>query len=93
MDIKKIRGRIDNIDRELIKVISKRINLLPKVVKFKEKNNLPIINLKREAEVIGNVRTEAKKLSVSEDLAEKILKTLIKESHRIEKVILSKYAK
>ncbi len=90
MDLKEIRKKIDKIDDELVKIISKRIALIPAVAKIKKENNLPRVNLKREAEIIERLRNNATKLSFNPDLAEQLIKLLIKESHKIEKVIMKK---
>jgi chorismate mutase/prephenate dehydrogenase len=90
MTLATIRGKIDKIDNELIKVISKRIALIPAIAKIKKESNLPRINQKREAEIIARLRNEAKSLSLSPSLAEKVIRILIKESHKIEKRIMKK---
>ncbi len=90
MGLIEIRKKIDKIDDELVKIISKRIALIPAVAKIKKENNLPRVNLKREAEIIERLRNSAKNLSVNPDIAEKVIKNLIKESHRIERAIMKK---
>lgn len=46
------RREIDSIDRELISLFEKRMDIAVKVAEYKKKNNLPIFNAKREDEVI-----------------------------------------
>ena len=46
------RREIDYIDRELIALFEKRMNVAIKVEKYKKERNLPIFNAKREEEVI-----------------------------------------
>ncbi len=90
MNLKNIRNKIDAIDADLIKVISKRIKLIPEIAHIKKQNNIPRVNPKRESEIIKRIREIAHNSGVNKDFAEKIMKSLIKESHRIEKRILGK---
>lgn len=46
------RREIDSIDRELISLFEKRMNVVIKVGEYKKERNLPIFNAKREAEVV-----------------------------------------
>lgn len=46
------RREIDSIDRELIALFEKRMNVAIKVGEYKKERNLPIFNSKREEEVI-----------------------------------------
>lgn len=46
------RKEIDSIDRELIALFEKRMNVAIKVGEYKKERNLPIFNSKREEEVI-----------------------------------------
>ena len=46
------RNEIDNIDNELISLFERRMNVAKKVAEYKKQNNLPILNEKREEEVI-----------------------------------------
>lgn len=46
------RDEIDKIDKELIKLFEKRMNIVLKVAKYKKKNNLNILHKNRENEVL-----------------------------------------
>ena len=52
MDLLECRNEIDKIDKELVELLEKRMNVAKKVAEYKIKNNLPILNSTREAEVI-----------------------------------------
>lgn len=51
-DIKELRKEIDYIDCELVKLFEKRMEVVQEVAKYKEKNNLPVLNSNREKEVL-----------------------------------------
>ena len=52
MDLLECRNEIDKIDKELVKLFEKRMNVAVNVAKYKIENNIPIFNGAREAEVI-----------------------------------------
>ena len=52
MDLSECRKEIDNIDKELVQLFEKRMNVAINVAKYKIENNLPIFNEAREVEVI-----------------------------------------
>ncbi|MFL0250396.1 shikimate dehydrogenase [Clostridium neuense] len=66
-ELDNIRDEIDEVDKELTELFEKRMGLVKKVADYKKKNNLPVLNSKREKEVIAkNISyLEDKKLSAS----------------------------
>ena len=52
MDLLECRNEIDKIDKELVELFEKRMNVAVNVAKYKIENNIPIFNGAREAEVI-----------------------------------------
>lgn len=51
-DLEYCRIEIDKIDMELVLLFEKRMEIVKKVAEYKKINNLPILNTKREKEVI-----------------------------------------
>lgn len=83
--IEKWREQMDNIDKQLLFLISKRFRLAKKISSWKKKHGLAIIDKKREKELIDNVSKEAKKLGIDEKFAKEIFKKIIKETRKREK--------
>ena len=52
LDLGEIRTRIDNIDKELVKLLEERMAIVEDVIKYKIANNMKIFDAKREEEVI-----------------------------------------
>ena len=52
MDIKILRNNIDNIDKEIVKLLEKRFEVVKGVIEYKLSNNLPILDEAREKEVL-----------------------------------------
>ena len=75
-DLNKLREQINLIDKEMLNLFEKRMNLSKQVAKYKKDNNLPILNKERENEVINN----NKELLINKEYSlyyEKFIKTLM----------------
>lgn len=55
MDLKDIRTEIDAIDRELLALLIKRMDLAESVIQTKIANNLPVLNSQREEEILKSI--------------------------------------
>ncbi len=86
--IQEIRIEIDKIDSKIIDLISARKDLVTKVVKFKEKNQ--IIDQKRINEILERLDVEAKKRNVSRQLVKDIWNTMINSFIAYEEEIFEK---
>lgn len=54
MNLEECRKKIDEIDKQLLKLFVERMEVVKNVAEFKKENNLPILNSAREQEVIDN---------------------------------------
>lgn len=54
MNLEECRNKIDEIDKELLKLFTERMNIVKNVAEYKRDNNLPILNTNREQQVIDN---------------------------------------
>ena len=59
MDISELRGQIDRIDDELVKLFSQRMAVASQIADFKKENNLPIFVPAREREKMADVAEKA----------------------------------
>ena len=75
-DLNKLREQINIIDKEMLDLFEKRMNLSKSIAKYKKENNLPIYNKERENEVINNNKEllENKEYSI---YYEKFIKSLM----------------
>ena len=64
LDLREIRGKLDDIDSQLIELFSRRMNLVKDVAAYKQEKNLPILDTGREREIINRVS-----LAAGDDLA------------------------
>jgi len=72
MDLKSLRKKIDEIDDELVDVISRRISLMPEVAEVKRRENVGIDQQDREREVMVNIRKKAGENGLDQDFMERL---------------------
>lgn len=48
----KLRNEIDIIDKNLVDLFEKRMEIVTEIARFKEENNIPVLNSRREDQVI-----------------------------------------
>ena len=59
MDIKELRGEIDKIDDELVKLFGQRMEVAARIADYKKENGLPILVPAREREKLADVAQKA----------------------------------
>ena len=59
MDILELRKDIDKIDDELVKLFSARMDVASKIAEYKMKNNMPVLDAKREREKLMDIITKS----------------------------------
>lgn len=79
-DIKALRQGIRDIDAQILELTAKRMEICRKVGEYKEEKNLPVKDYKVEKLILEKTRLQAKNLGIYPDLAESIIKNLIKYS-------------
>lgn len=87
MDLTEAREKIDEIDSELIKLLSERIKLIKNVAKYKQKNNIPIVQEKRMEDMSRKRRALAEELSLDPCFIERLFLEIVDESIKIQKKI------
>lgn len=55
MDLNKIRDEIDVLDQQIMELLNQRFNLSLQVSAFKKFHDLPIVDKKREKEIISKI--------------------------------------
>ena len=78
--LNKYRDQIDSLDFQLIDLLSKRMNVVEKIGLLKKDNAITILQLRRWQDIIKSRTTYGLKLGLSEELVEKLLGFIHKES-------------
>ena len=87
-DISQIRKELDKLDRELMRVLARRMTLIPHVAEYKQLHDLPVQQEEREEEIIQSKRRLAEKLKLNPDFIEDILRRIIREASEMQEKIL-----
>ena len=82
LDIDKLRDEIDDIDKQIIELFEKRMDVVLNVAKYKMERNLPIFNGARENAVIEKNLKRLKNKDYS-DYAEKFLNDMMTTSREL----------
>ena len=77
--LEKQRAEIDAIDREIVALFERRMQVVVDVARIKKENGIAILDVRREKEVIAKVRSNLKDATLKEELAE-AYETLMKVS-------------
>src|SRR5579862_3261439 len=78
--LEELRQRLTDIDRQLIALVAERKALSEEVARVKRATGRPTRDYEREREVILGVRAAALEKGVSAELAESLLRLLIRSS-------------
>jgi monofunctional chorismate mutase len=84
-ELKKARKEINAIDDKLLLLLSHRMKVVKKVGEYKIKNNIPIVDKKREKEVVEVLKGRAEELDLIPDQIAKIWKEIFKLAYEYEK--------
>ncbi|POD98039.1 bifunctional chorismate mutase/prephenate dehydrogenase [Pectobacterium odoriferum] len=79
-----LRDQIDEVDKELVALLSRRLRLVAEVGEVKSRHGLPIYAPDREAAMLSSRRKEAESMGVPPDLIEDILRRTMRESYTSE---------
>lgn len=83
--MKDLRNQIDKIDKEIIRLLAERFNVITEIGKKKKERNLLIQNKSRETELIEQLKKEAKTQGISPALVDKLYAEILAESRRLQK--------
>ena len=82
--LEKQRAEIDAIDREIVALFERRMQVVVDVARIKKENSIAILDANREKEVIAKVQSYLKDDHLKEELAE-AYETLMKVSKDYQK--------
>lgn len=80
-ELGKLRDEIDQVDKDLLFLLSKRLALVAEAGRIKSECGLSIYAPEREAAMIASRRSEASAAGISPDLIEDIMRRMMRESY------------
>jgi chorismate mutase len=86
-NIEELRGRIDGIDEQLVRLLNIRVACAVEVGRLKHEAGLPIYQPEREAQVLNSVRKTATELAgpLTAEALVRIFERIIDEARRAER--------
>ena len=78
--IERLRKEIDSIDNKIVELLSKRKGIVKKIAGIKKQENKPVIDNKREQEIINRLKKLSKEKGLDENFIESIYETIINYS-------------
>ena len=88
-ELENLREKIDAIDKEMIALFEKRMDIVADIAAYKIKNNLPILNQNREDIGISKVKAIVKNKDYT-DSAIDFIKDIMEISKKFQQKIISK---
>lgn len=85
MNIEEMRKQINDVDIEIIRALTKRMDIVKMIAQYKQDNNLPVLQKEREKELLLARKKLATELGVDELFVENVFKRILKESRRIQR--------
>ncbi|WHP79699.1 bifunctional chorismate mutase/prephenate dehydrogenase [Edwardsiella anguillarum] len=80
-ELSALRDSIDEVDKALLGLLARRLQLVAQVGEVKSRYGLPVYVPEREAAMLASRRAEAQLLGVSPDLIEDVLRRVMRESY------------
>lgn len=80
-----LRGQIDEVDRQMVELLARRLDLVSQVGEVKGRHGLPIYAPDREATMIAAKRDMAEEMGVPPGLVEDVLRRCMREAYTHEK--------
>ncbi len=76
-EIQRLRKSIDEVDEQILLLLSKRVEICRSIGAVKRKHGLPIKDLPRENDVYARLRKKAEELSLDAAWVERIYKQIV----------------
>src|ERR1035438_9122657 len=80
MTLDELRRHLDELDEQLLEIIAERQATSREIARVKRATGFPTRDYRREREVIVGARDQAAKIGVSPDVAETVMRLLIRSS-------------
>lgn len=88
-ELENLREKIDTIDKEMIALFEKRMDIVANIAAYKIKNNLPVLNQNREDIVVSKVKSTVKNKDYADSAAD-LIKNIMEISKKFQQKIISK---
>ena len=80
MMLSTLRDQIDQINRELVGLLGKRLKIAREIARLKKEYRLPILDSKRESAILEEIKSLATQHQLSSSLVEEIFQIILKRT-------------
>lgn len=87
-ELENLREKIDTIDKEMIALFEKRMDVVADIAAYKIKNKLPVLNQNREDIVVSKVKSTVKNKEYT-DSAIDFIKDIMEISKKFQQKLIS----
>jgi len=88
--LESLREQIDSIDQQMLELLSQRMGFVEEIGKYKSKNEVTILQLRRWENIVKTRIRLGKKLGLTEDFIKKLLQLVHKESIQKQTEVMKK---
>lgn len=88
-ELENLREKIDTIDKEMVALFEKRMDIVADIAAYKIKNNLPVLNQNREDIVVSKVKSTVKNKDYTDGAAD-LIKDIMEISKKFQQKLISK---
>lgn len=78
------RSEIDELDDELLKVLSRRMQISKEIGEYKKQHKIPVFQKERYGEIIQSALSKAKDMGLDEEFVRSIIEAIHRESVRLQ---------
>jgi len=82
--IEELRSQIDKLNREIVELLAKRMEVAGEIAEYKRQRGLPVHVPEREKQVIENVKNLAKEKGLDEKMIEDVFMKIIEHTRNSE---------
>lgn len=79
-----LRGRIDELDRELVDVLARRMDISRQIGAYKKESNIPVVQAERYGDIMATRIEAAERLGLSPEFMRVLLSAVHEESVRLQ---------
>jgi chorismate mutase/prephenate dehydrogenase len=87
-----LRQKIDTVDAEILTLLAKRLQIVQEVAEYKAKNDIPVYQPGREAEIMAKIKDMATKKDLDPEYVEEMFKIIMRFSKESQQRLLDRVA-
>ncbi|OAV66043.1 T-protein [Bacteroidales bacterium Barb6] len=88
-NLTELRRQIDNIDEQLLEILSKRMRISREIGVYKKEHNMPVLQSPRYSEILDKRSRMGTSMDLNTDFVKKILEEIHEESVRQQVVLMN----